>query len=138
MDSFAHSRIVASFNRLLKFQRCNGSYQRYKSLLRPSLLRSWVQLPPGPFLSVVQLRYYFELISWRCRTKSTAMPMPYPPVCRQAMKNLQLLVDKYFCCRQYKKHVDKTTLQVQIEGTAHVSTLVGLGVCQTEDGRHNS
>ena len=33
------------------------------------LLRSWVQLPPGPFLSARELRYYFELIFGGCRTK---------------------------------------------------------------------
>ena len=32
-------------------------------------LRSWVQLPPGPFLSVVQLRYYFEFNLDNCLTK---------------------------------------------------------------------
>jgi hypothetical protein len=32
-------------------------------------LRSWVQLPPGPFFTVVQLRYYFECIFGHCRTK---------------------------------------------------------------------
>jgi hypothetical protein len=35
------------------------------------LLRSWVQIPPGPFLSVVQLRYYFEFNLDNCRTKLT-------------------------------------------------------------------
>ena len=28
--------------------------------------------PPGPFLSVVQVRYYFELVLGRCRTESPA------------------------------------------------------------------
>jgi hypothetical protein len=32
-------------------------------------LRSWVQLPPGPFFTVVQLRYYFECIFGHCQTK---------------------------------------------------------------------
>jgi hypothetical protein len=36
-------------------------------------LRSWVQLPPGPFLSVVQLRYYFEFNLDNCRTILPAM-----------------------------------------------------------------
>ena len=36
-------------------------------------LRSWVQLPPGPFLPVVQLRYCFELDFGKCRTKSLAL-----------------------------------------------------------------
>jgi hypothetical protein len=35
------------------------------------LLRSWVQIiPPGPFLSVRELRYCFELILNKCRTNS--------------------------------------------------------------------
>ena len=41
------------------------------------VLRSWVQLPPGPFLSVVQIRHYFELDFNNCRTNSAAMPMSY-------------------------------------------------------------
>jgi hypothetical protein len=32
-------------------------------------LRSWVQLPPGPFLSVLEIRYYFELILGSCQIK---------------------------------------------------------------------
>ena len=42
---------------------------------KKSGLRSWVPLPPGPFLSVVQLRYYFEIVLGHCRTNSAAMPM---------------------------------------------------------------
>jgi len=38
------------------------------------VLRSWVQIPPGPFLSVSELRYYFELDFNNCRTNSAAMP----------------------------------------------------------------
>jgi hypothetical protein len=34
------------------------------------VLRSWVQIPPGPFLSVRELRYCFELILNKCRTNS--------------------------------------------------------------------
>jgi hypothetical protein len=41
---------------------------------RLALLRSWVQIPPGPFLSVRELRYYFEFNLDNCRTKSLAMP----------------------------------------------------------------
>jgi hypothetical protein len=37
------------------------------------VLRSWVQIPPGPFLPVVQLRYWFEIVFDNCRTNSTAM-----------------------------------------------------------------
>jgi hypothetical protein len=40
-------------------------------------LRSWVQLPPGPFLTVVQIRHYFELDFNNCRTNIAAMPMSY-------------------------------------------------------------
>ena len=42
-------------------------------------LRSWVPLPPGPFLPVIELRQCFELDFNNCQTKpSAAMPMPYP------------------------------------------------------------
>ena len=33
------------------------------------MLRSWVQIPPGPLLSVVQLLYCFERVFDECRTK---------------------------------------------------------------------
>jgi hypothetical protein len=46
-----------------------------------SWLRSWVQLPPGPFLTALEIRYCFELIFSGWRTNSAAMPMPYPTVC---------------------------------------------------------
>ena len=46
-------------------------------------LRSWVQIPPCPLLTVLEIRYCFEFIFSYCRTDSAAMPMPYPPVCRQ-------------------------------------------------------
>jgi hypothetical protein len=39
------------------------------------MLRSWVQIPPGPFLTVVQIRYCYELYFNNCRTKSLAMPI---------------------------------------------------------------
>ena len=32
-----------------------------------SCLRSWVQIPPGSFLSTRKLRYYFELVFGSCR-----------------------------------------------------------------------
>jgi hypothetical protein len=32
-----------------------------------------VQIPPGPFLTVVQLRYWFEFTLGDCRTNSAAM-----------------------------------------------------------------
>jgi hypothetical protein len=34
-----------------------------------SWLRSWVQLPPGPFLSVLELRYLIKLISYSMSDK---------------------------------------------------------------------
>jgi hypothetical protein len=40
-----------------------------------ALLRSWVQIPPGPFLSVVQLRHYFEFNLDSCRTNLAATRM---------------------------------------------------------------
>jgi hypothetical protein len=43
------------------------------SYLRKLLLRSWVQLPPGPFLPVVQILYYFEFDFGYCPTNSAAM-----------------------------------------------------------------
>jgi hypothetical protein len=36
------------------------------------LLRSWVQIPPGPSFPVVQLRYWFERVLNKCRTNSAA------------------------------------------------------------------
>ena len=36
-------------------------------------LRSWVQLPPGPFLSVLEIRYWIELDFDNCRTKTVAI-----------------------------------------------------------------
>jgi hypothetical protein len=36
-------------------------------------LRSWVQIPPGPLLSVVQIRYYFERILDNCRTNPATL-----------------------------------------------------------------
>jgi hypothetical protein len=32
-------------------------------------LRSWVQIPPGPFLSVRELRYWIEVVFNNCRIK---------------------------------------------------------------------
>jgi hypothetical protein len=51
-------------------------------------LGSWVQIPPGPFLSVVQIRYYLELVLSSCRTNSAAMPMPYPIFVRHCLKKI--------------------------------------------------
>jgi hypothetical protein len=44
-----------------------------KIILDGFVLRSWVQIPPGPFLSVRELRHYFELDFDNCRTKPEAM-----------------------------------------------------------------
>src|SRR5918996_5729451 len=41
-----------------------------KIILERCMLRSWVQIPPCPFLSVVQLLHCFEFIIGSCRTKS--------------------------------------------------------------------
>jgi hypothetical protein len=39
-------------------------------------LRSWIQLlPPGPFLPVIELRHYIELVLSNCRTNPAAMPL---------------------------------------------------------------
>ena len=35
-------------------------------------------LPPGPFLSVIELRYWIELVLAGYQTNSAAIPMPYP------------------------------------------------------------
>lgn len=42
-------------------------------------LRSWVHLPPSPFLTTRELRHYFELNLVNVGQKPLAMPMPYPP-----------------------------------------------------------
>jgi hypothetical protein len=36
---------------------------------RRALLRSWVQIPPGPFLSTRELRYWFEPVLGSCGTE---------------------------------------------------------------------
>jgi hypothetical protein len=47
-----------------------------KCLNPVALLRSWVQiLPPGPLLSVMKLRYWFEFIFDECRTNLAAIPI---------------------------------------------------------------
>ena len=33
------------------------------------------KIPPGPFLSARELRYYFELVLGYCRTNPAAMPI---------------------------------------------------------------
>jgi hypothetical protein len=41
-------------------------------------LRSWVQLPPSPFLSARELRYCFELVLGGCRAEYLAMLLMNP------------------------------------------------------------
>jgi hypothetical protein len=41
-------------------------------------LRSWVQLPPGPFLSVMKVRHWFEFNLDNCRTNPAATLMLHP------------------------------------------------------------
>ena len=53
-------------------------------------MRSWVQLPPGPFLSVVQLRYYFEINLDNCRTNSAAMPISMDPTLTSSLSQMRL------------------------------------------------
>jgi hypothetical protein len=49
--------------------------KRQSSDFRESELRSWVQIPPGPFLSARELRYYFKFNLGSCRTKTLATPI---------------------------------------------------------------
>jgi hypothetical protein len=37
--------------------------------------RSWVQLPPGPFLPAREIRYYIEFVLDNCRTNLAAIPL---------------------------------------------------------------
>ena len=53
-------------------------------------MRSWVPLPPGPFLSVVQLRYYFEFNLDNCRTNSAAMPISMDPTLTSSLSQMRL------------------------------------------------
>jgi hypothetical protein len=39
------------------------------------LLRSWVQISPGPSFTTRELRYYIELILGDCRINLAAMPI---------------------------------------------------------------
>jgi hypothetical protein len=53
-------------------------------------MRSWVQiLPPGPFLSVVQLRYYFEFNLDNCRTNSAAIPISMDPTLTSSLSQMR-------------------------------------------------
>ena len=51
--------------------------------------RSWVQIPPGPFLTASELRYIIEFNFGYCRTKS--LVMPYPTFVRQKLKFLSFV-----------------------------------------------
>jgi hypothetical protein len=66
------------FERL--FSIATDLYIEFTEWLKADELRSWVQIPPGPFLTMRELRYYIELLFSSCRTKPLAMPMPYPPL----------------------------------------------------------
>ncbi|MGE5662273.1 MAG: hypothetical protein ACM3X1_08500 [Ignavibacteriales bacterium] len=50
-----------------------GRESRLRKLL---YLRSWVQLPPGPFLSTREPRYQNRLVLGSCRTNPATMPVP--------------------------------------------------------------
>ncbi len=52
-------------------------------------MRSWVPLPPGPSLSVVQLRYYFEFNIDNCRTNSAAIPMSMDPTLTSSLSQMR-------------------------------------------------
>ena len=52
-------------------ERDNSSVIIHKTLK----LRSWVQIPPGPLLTVLELRYYFELVLGSCRTIPIEVPL---------------------------------------------------------------
>ena len=52
-------------------------------------MRSWVPLPPSPFLSVVQLRYYFEFNLDNCRTNSAAIPMSMDPTLTSSLSQMR-------------------------------------------------
>jgi len=52
-------------------------------------MRSWVQLPPSPFLSVVQLRYYFEFNLDNCRTNSAAIPISMDPTLTSSLSQMR-------------------------------------------------
>jgi hypothetical protein len=59
-----------------------------------ALLRSWVQIPPGPFLSVLEIRYYFEIVFGYCRTNSAAMPLTDKRVRWYVLTYIRLPIDR--------------------------------------------
>jgi hypothetical protein len=52
-------------------------------------MRSWVQLPPGPLLPVVQLRHWFEFNLDNCRTNSAAMPISMDPTLTSSLSQMR-------------------------------------------------
>jgi hypothetical protein len=63
------------FEQLFSFSNTAAPLDKDSSPFLESWLRSWVQIPPGPFLSVLEIRYCFELILMSWRTNSAAMPL---------------------------------------------------------------
>jgi hypothetical protein len=68
-------------------------------------LRSWVQIPPGPLLFVLEIRHYFEVDFGYCRTDSAAMPMPYPAVSLLLNRFLQEKVVLQLRCGLFFLHI---------------------------------
>jgi hypothetical protein len=69
--SFKEKVERVGFEQLLSFNSC--LFRWVKKIILESAaveLRSWVQIPPGPFLSARELRYYFEFDLDDCRTKT--------------------------------------------------------------------
>jgi hypothetical protein len=62
---------------------CSCSMLLYEKIERENadLLRSWVQIPPGPLFTVLEIRYCSEIDFDDRPTETLAMPMPYPTVC---------------------------------------------------------
>ncbi|MFL6486834.1 MAG: hypothetical protein ACJ71D_09035, partial [Nitrososphaera sp.] len=62
--------------------------------------RSWVQIPPGPFLSVLEIRYYFEIVFGDCRTKILYTLSFYREQPKNAcsLQCIAFLLKKYYCC----------------------------------------
>ncbi len=52
-------------------------------------MRSWVPLPPGSFLPVVQLRYYFVFNIDNCRTNSAAIPISMDPTLTSSLSQMR-------------------------------------------------
>jgi hypothetical protein len=63
------------------FPNPNAHLEGFTALNAPILrgmkknLRSWVQLPPGPFLPALEIRYCFEFNLGKCRTNLTVISM---------------------------------------------------------------